>query len=63
MLAQGISRFNISKVKVMEVEVPVPDKAEQAMIGHLFVDLDNLITLHQRKQGSAVVLSSCLGTA
>ena len=48
MLAQGISRFNISKVKVMEVEVPVPDKAEQAMIGHLFVDLDNLITLHQR---------------
>ena len=24
---------------------------------------DSLITLHQRKQGSAVVLSSCLGTA
>ena len=49
MLAQGISRFNISKGKVMEVEVPVPDKTEQAMIGRLFVDLDNLITLHQRK--------------
>jgi type I restriction enzyme S subunit len=52
MLAQGISRFNISKGKVMEVEVPVPDKAEQAMIGRLFVDLDNLITLHHRKRGS-----------
>ncbi len=49
MLAQGISRFNISKGKVMEIEVPVPDKAEQAMIGRLFVGLDNLITLHQRE--------------
>lgn len=51
MLAQGISRFNISKGKVMEIEVPVPDKEEQALIGRFFVDLDNLITLHQRKQG------------
>ena len=49
MLAQGISRFNISKGKVMEIEVPVPDKREQARIGRLFVDLDSLITLHQRK--------------
>ena len=49
MLAQGISRFNISKGKVMEIEVPVPDKREQACIGRLFVDLDSLITLHQRE--------------
>ena len=49
MLAQGISRFNISKGKVMEIEVPVPDKGEQARIGRLFVNLDNLITLHQRE--------------
>lgn len=49
MLAQGISRFNISKGKVMEIEVPVPDKAEQALIGRLFLKLDNLITLHQRE--------------
>jgi len=47
MLAQGISRFNISKGKVMEIEVPVPNKREQARIGRLFVDLDSLITLHQ----------------
>lgn len=49
MLAQGISRFNISKGKVMEIEVPVPNKREQARIGRLFVDLDSLITLHQRE--------------
>lgn len=47
MLAQGISRFNISKGKVMEIEVPVPNKREQARIGRLFVDLGSLITLHQ----------------
>lgn len=50
MLAQGISRFNISKGKVMEIEVPVPNKREQARIGRLFVDLGSLITLHQRKR-------------
>ena len=49
MLAQGISRFNISKGKVMEIKVPVPDKGEQALIGRFFVDLDSLITLHQRE--------------
>ena len=60
MLAQGISRFNISKGKVMEIEVPVPDKAEQAMIGRLFVGLDNLITLHQRKHDQLVTLKKSL---
>ena len=59
-LAQGISRFNISKGKVMEVEVPVPDKTEQAMIGRLFVDLDNLITLHQRKHDQLATLKKSL---
>ena len=49
LLAQGISRFNISKGKVMEVEVPVPEMAEQRQVGALFYQLDNLITLHQRK--------------
>lgn len=47
MLAQGISRFNISKGKVMDIEVPVPNKAEQRQIGALFSRLDSLITLHQ----------------
>ena len=48
-LAQGISRFNISKTKVMEIEIPLPCKEEQAKIGEYFKNLDSLITLHQRK--------------
>ena len=48
-LAQGISRFNISKNKVMEIEIPLPEKQEQEKIGQLFYKLDSLITLHQRK--------------
>lgn len=48
-LAQGISRYNISKNKVMEVKIPVPTLDEQIKVGQGFSDLDNLITLHQRK--------------
>ena len=49
LLAQGISRFNISKNKVMELSVPVPVIEEQKLIGQYFANLDHLITLHQRK--------------
>ena len=49
LLAQGISRFNISKNKVMDVEVPEPSLTEQRRIGAFFDRLDSLITLHQRK--------------
>ena len=49
LLAQGISRFNISKNKVMELEVPYPGLREQAQLGLFFERLDNLITLHQRE--------------
>ena len=48
-LAQGISRYNISKNKVMDVEIPVSSLAEQNKVGSYFRNLDNLITLHQRK--------------
>jgi len=48
-LAQGISRYNISKNKMMEIEIPIPSMAEQKRIGEYFRNLDNLITLHQRK--------------
>lgn len=47
-LAQGISRYNISKNGVMEIEVPIPSLDEQERLGRYFKDLDNLITLHQR---------------
>ena len=48
-LAQGISRYNISKNKMMEIEIPIPSLEEQNRIGAYFQNLDNLITLHQRK--------------
>lgn len=48
-LAQGISRFNISKIKMMDIDIHVPSIDEQIAIGTYFIELDNLITLHQRK--------------
>ena len=48
-LAQGISRYNISPKKVMEIEIPLPTLEEQGAIGEYFCDLDNLIALHQRE--------------
>ncbi|MGV0029763.1 restriction endonuclease subunit S [Latilactobacillus curvatus] len=48
-LAQGISRYNISKTKMLEIEIPTPTLSEQKKIGSFFKQLDNTITLHQRK--------------
>ncbi len=48
-LAQGISRYNISKNKVMQIQVPIPEFAEQVKVGLHFQKIDNLITLHQRQ--------------
>ena len=56
LLAQGISRYNISKNKVMEIAVSLPSLDEQKLIGQYFRQLDNLITLHQRK--CALIFSS-----
>ncbi len=49
LLAQGISRYNISKNRVMDIEIPVPNIDEQRKVGQFFKDIDDLITLHQRK--------------
>lgn len=49
LLAQGVSRYNISKNKVMEILLPLPDCDEQNKIGMLFAALENQITLHQRE--------------
>ena len=53
-LAQGISRYNISKNKAMDLEISVPSLEEQSCIGRYFNHLDNLITLHQRKYDKLV---------
>lgn len=48
-LAQGISRYNISKTKMMEIKVPVPNISEQKKIGAFFKQLDNTIVQNGRK--------------
>ena len=52
LLAQGISRFNISKTKMMDTYIQVPSIDEQIAIGKYFLQLDNLITLHQCKESA-----------
>ena len=49
LFAQGISRYNISKNKVMEIEISTPSTQEQQLLGEYFETLDHLLTLHQRK--------------
>ena len=49
LLAQGISRYNISKNKAMEIVVSIPSESEQENVGTFFKEIDNLITLHQRQ--------------
>ena len=48
-LAQGISRYNISKNRVMEIEVSNPSLNEQIQIGNYFKELDVLIRSHEQK--------------
>lgn len=48
-LAQGISRYNLSKKQVMKIAVPLPELSEQYKIGAYLQSLDRLITLHQHK--------------
>ncbi len=59
-LAQGISRYNISKTKVMDVSVCLPTAKEQYMVGTFFKNLDTLITLHQRKLDALKKIKSAL---
>ncbi|MCF1684229.1 restriction endonuclease subunit S [Tetragenococcus halophilus] len=49
LLAQGISRYNISKKKVMEITIPIPTLEEQKHVGLFLKKIDNTITLHQQK--------------
>ena len=48
-LAQGISRYNISKTRVMDISLPLPSVQEQSQIGTLFHQLDNQISQHRTK--------------
>ena len=48
-LAQGISRYNISKNKVMELEISLPNNEEQSLLGIFLRNIDLDITLHQQE--------------
>ena len=45
----GSAQLGIRGVNIKNEIVNIPSVEEQAKIGHLFNDIDNLITLHQRK--------------
>lgn len=49
LLAQGISRYNISKYKVMDVKVLLPSLTEQQKIGQFFAKYDSLISLQKKE--------------
>jgi len=59
-LAQGISRYNISKNRVMEIRVPTPSLGEQKALGTYFKNLDSLIALHQRKHDKLLTVKKAM---
>ncbi len=60
-MAQGISRYNISKTKVMKIPVSIPDPDEQQKIGTYFRTLDELISQHATQlQKLQQIKSACL---
>ena len=48
-LAQGISRYNISKKAVLKIEVKLPSMEEQRLVGRFFSGLDRIIRVQERK--------------
>ena len=58
----ALPSYNASDVEAMEVALPA-SMSEQRQIGGLFKQLDNLITLHQRKLIDYAVENMYLGTA
>ncbi len=48
-LAAGSTVNNLNKELVGNTRVTIPSIAEQRVLGDYFENLDNLITLHQRK--------------
>lgn len=53
-------RFSIKDTVFFEMPVPAPSINEQHQIGVYFDNLDNLITLHQRKLSKYMGIRSCL---
>lgn len=59
-LAQGISRYNISKSKAMQLSISLPTIQEQIKVGKMLDTISNLITLHQHKYDKLVNIKKAL---
>lgn len=57
---QGTSIKGITKDELLAKEIKVPSYDEQKQIGEYFTNLDNLISLHQRKHFSIVMLNTII---
>ncbi len=49
-LMQGIKVISVSKAALQDTQVRFPSLSEQSAIGVALSEIDNLITLHQRKR-------------
>lgn len=59
-LAQGISRYNISKNRVMDMYIPLPPIEEQKNIGDFLYSLDNFLSLQKEKLDKMRLLKAAL---
>lgn len=59
-LAQGISRYNISKGKVMELDISIPCENEQTQIGNFFKTLDSQINAQEQKHQKLINLKKAM---
>jgi len=48
-LAQGATRYNLSKTNFLKLEIPLPDKNEQDNIVSVLIDLDDSISISKSK--------------
>jgi type I restriction enzyme S subunit len=48
-LAQGATRYNLSKISLLKLELPLPKKEEQDLIALTLSDMDNDIAMHETK--------------
>ncbi|MBU4440197.1 MAG: restriction endonuclease subunit S, partial [Firmicutes bacterium] len=58
--AQGSTRTRTSISKIKEMQISTPIFKEQKKIGSFFKNLDNLITLHQRKLDKLITIKKSL---
>lgn len=48
-LAQGATRYNLSKTNLLKLELPIPNKEEQDNIAKTLLNIDNLVHSNMRK--------------